>query len=695
MAALVYMKLQLLPVTVVFLVALSSCGSALAQTGTGTATGGTSGSNGTTGTSTGTGTGIGQGTGTIPGAGQTSTSTGTGTGQSPSTTGGAGTVTPGTTPGGSTSIPLSPLPPSTFTPPISPATSGSPIAPSGQPGAGTPNLGNPFPSSAGTGALPNGSSQPAIPAQTLGPGAIPNDPDFIRPKPDASLDQLYPGPNTKAPYSASTADPALSDAQKKEAGVIPLSPIPASELLSIGGKLPPIKLEAIFNEGITLKQVLDITIRNNLPIRIQQAGYDSTRYLFLGALGRFLPDLTLNERGQQVTNQGSPQITSTYTRQVTLRYPVFQGGSVLYGSLVNFYRMRAAKNLYYASVNDALLDAYQRYYNLVLNQSLLQIRVKSVELSRTQLKLNEQLRDAGVGTNFAVYQSRTQLALDKQALLQQEVVFRQSALELSRVLNTSMAVNFIPEQSSVRELRLVDPDTPIEDLLAVTIRLRPELKQFEDLRLAANRNIALQQAPLYPVVSFFTTGTTSHRVVHGANNNSASSSNVGSVSVVSTGAGGSIGVNGNGHSFTAGFDITWNMPSMGVPTIGNTFSARALARQALLQANQTYINTILQVRSSYLNMLSAREQVQVAAEGLVSSSEQLRLANLRVAYGQGINLELIQAQQAYVTALTNHLQAIIAYDISQAQLLHDTGQISIATLTREIPRKIGVRNLPQ
>lgn len=542
------------------------------------------------------------------------------------------------------------------------------------------------------------STAPVLAQSTAPPPASGRPEDFARPQPDSSLDQLYPGPSTAAPYSASSSDPGLSEKQRREAGVIPLSPIPSSELLSIGGKLPPIKLEATFNEGIDLKEVLEITVRNNLPIRISQAGYDSQRYLFIGALGRFLPDLTLNHRAQQVTNQGSSLITSTFTRQATMRYPVFQGGRVLYGSLVNYYRMRAAKNLYYASVNDALLDAYVRYYNLVLNQSLLQIRVKSVELSRTQLKLNEQLRDAGVGTNFAVYQSRTQLALDKQALLQQEVVFRQASLELARVLNTSMAVNFIPEQSSVRELRLIDPDTPIEDLLATTMRLRPELKQFEDLRLAANRNVALQQAPLYPNISFFTTGTASHRVVHGNQNNNSSSNNsnsASSVSVVSTGGGGSIGVSGNGHSFTTGFDITWTLASGGIPDTANTLSARALARQTLLQSNQTYLNTVFQVRSSYLNMLSAREQVQVAAEGLVSSSEQLRLANLRVAYGQGINLELIQAQQVYVNALTNHLQAIIAYDITQAQLLRDTGQISIGTLTREVPRKIGVRNLPQ
>lgn len=573
---------------------------------------------------------------------------------------------------------------------------------------GTTNGGEPKGTTAGT----TNSANPALPTPAAAPSPgkplVPNDGTVPLPPPGASLDQLYPEPKTVAPYSASGTDPTLSEKQRKEAEEIPLSPIPASELLSIGGgRLPPIKLEATFNEGITLKEVLQITARNNLPIRISQAGYDSQRYLFLGALGRFAPDFTITYRGQTV--ESGSNTSTIFTDSTTVRYPVFQGGRVLYGSLVQYYRMRASKNLYYASVNDALLDAYRRYFDLVLNQTLLQIRVKSVELSRSQLKLNEQLRDAGVGTNFAVYQSRTQLALDKQALLQQQVVFRQSALELSRVLNTSMAINFIPEQSSVRELRLIDPETPIETLLAATMKLRPELKQFEDLRLAAARNVPVAASPLYPSFQFFTSTTSTRRPPQGnassgggssggsssgSSNNANTNSLAGSTVIVPTGgAGGGIGISGGSgaRSYSYGFDLSWALSNMGLPDLGNTLSARALARQALLQSNQTYINTIFEVRRSYLNMLTAKEQVQVAAEALVSSSEELRLANLRVTYGQGINLELIQAQRNYVTALSNHVTAIIGYNVSQAQLLRDTGQISLNRLTQEYPRKIGIR----
>lgn len=267
----------------------------------------------------------------------------------------------------------------------------------------------------------------------------------------------------------------------------------------------------------------------------------------------------------------------------------------------------------------------------------------------------------------------------------------------------------------------------------MTMKLRPELKQFEALRMAARRNVQVQQASLYPTFQFFTSATetqsfrsgytqtfqntvlnqlqvlsqnTNAQAASAANNGggggggggggNAASGLSGSTVIIPTGAGGGgIGISGGGgRNLSMGFDLSWNLTGMGVSDLASTLSAQALARQALLQSNQQYLNVVLEVRNSYLNMLTAREQVDVAAEALVSAAEQLRLANLRVTYGQGINLELIQAQRDYVTALTNHVQAIIAYNVSQAQLLRDTGQISLATLTTEYNRPIGIRKPP-
>jgi len=75
---------------------------------------------------------------------------------------------------------------------------------------------------------------------------------------------------------------------------------------------------------------------------------------------------------------------------------------------------------------------------------------------------------------------------------------------------------------------------------------------------------------------------------------------------------------------------------------------------------------------------------------VASSSEALRLADVRLKNGAGTNLEFIQAERDYVSSLTAQAQAIIASNQSQAKVLRDIGVISIDTLTRGFDPKNGL-----
>ncbi len=509
---------------------------------------------------------------------------------------------------------------------------------------------------------------------------------LTNPPAGTKLEDLYPSQPPKAPFTGYTGDPTLKGQDLNRAREVNLDPIPMSQLLPIGKKrLPAIRLEATYTDVVSLKDCLNYALYNSLPIRISGAGYDSQKFLFVSALGQFLPDLTETYRGQQVDSQ-KPPLSNTFTDSTTILYPVFQGGGVFYNALVSLNKTKAAKWAYKATTNDTLLEVYRRYNELILNHVLLQIRVKSVELSRAQLALNEQLKEAGVGTNFAIYQSRTQLALDKQALLQQEVAVRQSAIQLAVAMNSNIQSNIYPDELRAVEARLVDQEWNINQLVAVAAKLRPELKQFNDLRIAAKRQIQVAASPLYPTFQFFTSKT--HTIAESHKSSGSSSSSSGSTVIIPAG-GSNIGISGSGgRSFSSGFNLTWSLNGFGVVDGANALSARALARQATLQSNQELLTVLQEIHGSYLNMLTASEQVDVAGEAVFSSSEQLRLANLRLRYGQGINLELIQAQRDYINSLTLQAQAIITYNISQAQLLRDTGMISVGTLTAIRPPKI-------
>jgi outer membrane protein len=352
-----------------------------------------------------------------------------------------------------------------------------------------------------------------------------------------------------------------------------------------------------------------------------------------------------------------------------LSYPVFAGGTDLYTLLVQYYRTKGWSQTYKSNVNDALLDAYQRYCTLVLNHALLKIRVKAVDVSQLQLQLNNEQYKAGSGTLFAIMQSRTQLAADKQALLAQQIATRQSALLLGYTLDLPLSVNLVPDQEYLSESAIVSEKLSIDTLLNLALVNRPELRQYEYFRYAAERNVQVAATNLYPSAGFATNyNDTITKVRARANPNSGQGT---------AGA----GIYGGGfETLQNSFSLGYSLPNMGGNSIANIVGARALSRQALLQANQELQLVTQQVRADYITALAAREQIDNAAYGVDSGGEALRLAELRLRSGYGTNLELIQAQRDYINALYAQAQAIIASNLAQAQLLHDLGVISIETL---------------
>lgn len=499
-----------------------------------------------------------------------------------------------------------------------------------------------------------------------------------------------------------------------------------SQLLPLGAKLPPIRLEASYTQPISLREAVRYAVDNTLDIRISQEGVESRKWLTIGAYGKYLPDWLMSYRSQLLA--GSSLIggvipttfhTPNVVAQAGFRLLGFSGGRITFGALESLHKYKAEKQLLRGTINDVLLDVTKGYYEVVRNQALLQIQTKAVEVSQAQLNLNSQLERAGTGTKFQVLQAETQLARDQQALLAQEIALRRAAIRLATVLNLNATVNLLSVERDVRKIRLIDPNLDINTLISLAILYRPELKQFEQLRIAAARNVQVQAANFYPQFSFYGNvagnGATLTRTYSISQPSFTSvvtntpltrqtgvAANGTPITTAETGVqigqpngnpSGPILVTGSQfvppervgrqlrRSYTLGFLIDWNYPNLGIPDLGNVQSARALARQAMLRSNKALMDTLQQVRTSFLESQTAERQIEVATKEVLSSAEELRLSRVRLANGVGTNIDVINSQRDFTTALVRKAEAIILFNNSQAQLLHDIGLISVDTLT--------------
>ena len=498
--------------------------------------------------------------------------------------------------------------------------------------------------------------------------------------------------------------PDAADTQMQEESDLKLPQ--ASELMPLQKGMPTIRLEAVYNQPVVLKDCVNFAVLHNLAIGISNEQLKSQKWLLIGALGGFLPNSVLNYR--DIFQAGSTLVggiipTSFATPFVTATAGFsnigFRGGQAIFGSLLQKHSYLASKASLRVSINDTLATVARQYYDLVRAQAFLEIRVRAVETSRAQLVLNQQLERAGTGTYFGVLQADTQLASDEQNLLNQEVAFRTAAINLANTLNLNLGTNLMSVDSKVRKVRLIEPKLDINALMRLAIRYRPELKQYEELRLAARRQIQVSAAPLYPRLNFFGqysgNGATlgpGYRVRPGQQNVVPGSVNQfdqitppnfdGSATfpVIGTWSPAQQVKRQMRKSYTIGFEVDWGYFNLGVPNVANVQSSRHLARAAMLTANQQFMNVLAQVRTSFLNSLVAEKQIDVTTRAVASSSEQLRLARVRLANGVGTNIDVLQAQQVWTQSLINRADAILTFNQAQVQLLRDIGVISVESL---------------
>lgn len=547
--------------------------------------------------------------------------------------------------------------------------------------------------------------------------------------------------------------------QKQKASMLELLKLNPTQ--SNEGKYPQglIKLGASYNEGITLRDALLMTLKYNLPIKIAQENWNYQRYQLLAYLAGIVPSYSLS---YAVNKTHVRPITDAHSEVFTseVKYPVFLGGSIFYNSLSQYYRNLAWKRNHQATISDKLLETFQQYNDLCLQEALLQIQYKSVEIAERFLQFDQKMYNAGTSTQYNVMKSRTQFFAARESFDKQEASKRQAAITLAYTLNMPMSANLLPREEILKVLSLTK-QMKIDECVDLALKNRPELRQYELFRLAAARSVQASAATLYPQLSFFTAltkadvtvtppdngdllnGVASGEVAAaqesegnvitntalnqtasvspGENNTGTEGATIDNTVVAGGGGtpianaqGGSLvtsgavapnfgadGVTGKSSAsningadtagagvfpgtstnFQKGFNLEWSLSNMGLANLGAILSARSLSKQAMLQANQELLLVTKQVHAAYTRLHYLGQELDNAIYTTWAANETLRFAARRLEAGTASSLDVIYARRDYVTALTMQANAVAAYNLAQAQLLHDMGVISVATLT--------------
>jgi len=288
---------------------------------------------------------------------------------------------------------------------------------------------------------------------------------------------------------------------------------------------------------------------------------------------------------------------------------------------------------------DLVLQVKMAFFIGVQNARLVTVLEKNLENQKTHLLLARERFNAGVGLPSDVVRAETAVS---------DAVFNltqaRSNTAISRV-NLAVYMGIDP-RTPLQFSEESEPDVESGDanaLFDLALRNRPEIKEVAAALKASESSLKAARTSNAPTVS------------------------------------GSVGWLGRDNTFppatgalSTGVTMQWS-PFDGGLTPGLVHEAAAARSGAEAQLEKTRQDVLSDVARAYLVLQTARQRLDTAEAEVSNAQEALRLIEGRYQAGVGLMLEVLDAQNALLTARTNRVNAQSALDQANAALARAIG----------------------
>src|SRR5258706_7837852 len=312
-------------------------------------------------------------------------------------------------------------------------------------------------------------------------------------------------------------------------------------------------------------------------------------------------------------------------------------------------RYRSARDLANASKATSL-STREQVILLVVSQYIGTLRaMATVEASQSRVDLAQALYDQaadlqkeGVGTGIDTLRANVELQNEKQRLIEAENDRETSLYGLSRLLNLDPRQKIeLADSLSFFDTPQPDVNASIEDALSA----RQEWKSIEAQEKSAKFEKQASQYQRLPSLRF-----DGNWAYYGSTSNS--------------------GIP------TYQYQVSANVPLFTGGRIRAEIVKADLELPKIDQQKAELRNQIaLDVKTSLLNLQSARSEVQVANLGVQLAKEEVAQARDRFNAGVANNIEVIQAQDSLARANDNQIAALYRFNQARADLARSVGQM--------------------
>jgi outer membrane protein TolC len=404
--------------------------------------------------------------------------------------------------------------------------------------------------------------------------------------------------------------------------------------------------------AVDLPTVARVAMARNLDIQQAQQRVEASRGAYEASVGAIFPSITPGVTAVglngAVANGGGIGLTSfqNFFPMAALQW-IINPGQVAYDLVASKRRLEASAQQQQAVEQESTRRAAVQYYDLVLAQAQVAVIRQAMDEAEELLRIERLKSTSGTGLPADELRAEAAVAAVQQDGLTAIKEFYNASIALTVTLHLDSTVMLVPRAGSMAQTTLVREDLPIEDMLVIALRYRPDLQAVRTLVSAAQADKGatlwgglgpqVQAAGIVrPAPPAETVADTEYRQ--------------------------------QTYAVTGGFNLSAQI-------FGRIKTATANAKLAGLDLDRQLDKVRAAVVSAHQASITAEKLIPLAAQEVASAEEALRLTQQNLRTGTGLTLDVLQAQDAAEKARLRRATAMVRYNQAQINLLAALGLI--------------------
>jgi outer membrane protein len=391
---------------------------------------------------------------------------------------------------------------------------------------------------------------------------------------------------------------------------------------------------------LSVQEAVDLALAQNTAIKITQKGEDTAKAKLKSACGT--NSITLTASGSlALTKQNSVSQETSSGAGITVQLPVYTGGKNEAAIASAEIGWNAALLNTEREKENIRLNVITEYYDVLEAQKTVKVDQESVDNYQAHLTNVQQLYSAGSKARIDVLRSEVELSNARQTLIKAQNTY---AIDLSTLKN-ALRLGSHEQLHLTEDFSYAAFGPEMDACLEYAAAHRKDL--IVDQYTLRQKELAVTSAKAgwLPSLSFSVGMDVSHDFQP---------------------------VSSSSNEYTAGLNLSWNVFDSGVTqaAVDTAETAREVAGLTLQKDKE---DVDLAVRQSYYNMKEAEKRFVSTQDAVKEAQEDYYIAREKYRAGEGLMLDIIDAQLALSTAQLNFISAQYDYARYKAAIENNIG----------------------